>query len=640
MNPITRLEYQLDGIINNHGVLFDPVTRLEIMLSDIKLGNVTSIQPITRVEYYLAKISGADVVLPDPVTRVEIYLAKIAGVDIEVPAPITRIETLLYEWASPTTVSGDIVTFITNSATLLQSLIVQIEPVQDLHGYDSAWAAGGGANLIPTFTEDASANGITLKVNADGSVSLSGTATGVTTFGAPLSTWQWDGSEACWLSGCPVGGAVSTGYSLRIDCPTTDGYSKYDIGDGQALANYANTKPLSNAPICFTIVIRSGVNCDGLVFRPMLNKGSSAQPFAPYSNICPISGHTECNIIDLPFQPTGGAIAIASQQSGTGDPSPTNIRPITAGLTFTMDDNSTLEVAGGTLDIANKKLTVTQRKIEITGSSISGLSTTAHPTGYLLALSNIVSDMRLLSLETMCDRLKVIRSSDGFTGNQICFGRSNNYIYLCMDGEFVGDSLDSFKAYLNEHPVTAVYNIAEGRYDEINLSSAELSRALTALGGARYTVDWETEAGTVYKGVLNVTTGELTVTHGFVELDDEDFITYGTTSKGMPFVQSGDLAVQFVNNATDCWCNQYNKFGPVYNTGDTVRVVNYKIAVYGTNFTDLETGQAQFAANPLQLVAPLSTPLTYQLTPMQVAALVGTNVMWADTGSIEVTYRK
>lgn len=37
LTPITRLEYDLDGIVNNHSLL-DPITRVEMYLSDIAAG--------------------------------------------------------------------------------------------------------------------------------------------------------------------------------------------------------------------------------------------------------------------------------------------------------------------------------------------------------------------------------------------------------------------------------------------------------------------------------------------------------------------------------------------------------------------------------------------------------------------------
>ena len=52
-------------------------------------------------------------------------------------------------------------------------------------------------------------------------------------------------------------------------------------------------------------------------------------------------------------------IVISAVQSGEGNPSPTNIRPISAGLTIEMDDSSTLTVWGGLLNPYESKITVT-----------------------------------------------------------------------------------------------------------------------------------------------------------------------------------------------------------------------------------------------------------------------------------------
>ena len=128
--PITRLEYDIDAIINDHSVI-DPVTRIEQMLSDIKDGTPTAIEPVTRIETYLAKISGVSVELPEPVTRIEMYLANIAGMDIELPnEPVTRLEGLLEQWAegsgSLVTLTGTIVSFVANASKAINSLVVTI----------------------------------------------------------------------------------------------------------------------------------------------------------------------------------------------------------------------------------------------------------------------------------------------------------------------------------------------------------------------------------------------------------------------------------------------------------------------------------------------------------------------------------
>ena len=45
------------------------------------------------------------------------------------------------------------------------------------------------------------------------------------------------------------------------------------------------------------------------------------------------------------------------------------------------------------------------------------------------------------------------------------------------------------------------------------------------------------------------------------------------------------------------------------------------------------------AANNLQLVYPLATPQTYQLTPTEVRTILSVNNLWSDGDSMEVKYR-
>ena len=56
--------------------------------------------------------------------------------------------------------------------------------------------------------------------------------------------------------------------------------------------------------------------------------------------------------------------------------------------------------------------------------------------------------------------------------------------------------------------------------------------------------------------------------------------------------------------------------------------------------TTLAEFRAWLASNPLQVVYPLAQPVTYQLTPTQINTLLGENNVWADAGAVEVTYRR
>ena len=54
--------------------------------------------------------------------------------------------------------------------------------------------------------------------------------------------------------------------------------------------------------------------------------------------------------------------------------------------------------------------------------------------------------------------------------------------------------------------------------------------------------------------------------------------------------------------------------------------------------TTLAEFQTWLASNPLQIVYPLAQPTTYQLTPTEVNTLLGDNNVWADSGDVEVVY--
>lgn len=182
-DPIERKEFFLANLGGQDITPPDPVTRIERYLQDIIDGNASTIPPITRMEYYLAKISGADVAIPDPVTRTEYYFAATAAMDIDVPDPITREEYLLAEWAENSSEHtygpASIVSFETAKAKLVKSLLIDLQPIQDLHGYDNPWPAGGGVSKCPSFANGTHTmtNGLTVTIQ-DGEITINGTASG------------------------------------------------------------------------------------------------------------------------------------------------------------------------------------------------------------------------------------------------------------------------------------------------------------------------------------------------------------------------------------------------------------------------------------------------------------------------------
>lgn len=180
---------------------------------------------------------------------------------------------------------GDVATFEADSAKPLNGLTVNVEPIQDLHGYDSPWPAGGGKNLLQVTATTQTKDGITFTVNSDGTVSCSGTAN--------ADGWLVLNNGVSFMAnvgyifnGCPSGGGSST-YNLNFA-----GSVAVDNGNGSAVYT-----PTEDKTWIARLQYKSGTNMSGLTFKPMLRLSTASDAtFAPYSNICPIFGRTSATV--------------------------------------------------------------------------------------------------------------------------------------------------------------------------------------------------------------------------------------------------------------------------------------------------------------------------------------------------------
>ena len=71
--------------------------------------------------------------------------------------------------------SGSIASFSDGSASPVTALSVSIEPVQDLHGYDNPWPAGGGKNILVGKTLSETVRAIDFSFTSDDVLTFSGT---------------------------------------------------------------------------------------------------------------------------------------------------------------------------------------------------------------------------------------------------------------------------------------------------------------------------------------------------------------------------------------------------------------------------------------------------------------------------------
>lgn len=152
----------------------------------------------------------------------------------------------------------------------------------------------------------------------------------------------------------------------------------------------------------------------------------------------------------------------------------------------------------------------------------------------------------------------------------------------------------------------------------------------TTSGGTTYSITFPTAAGTVYGGTLDVVNGVLTVGWEIVDLAS---LTWSATSWGgwRSNIIPGLKEIPAADNAN-------------------LVAEKYK----SVSRSDLQTSpnsiSTGLASSPKQLfvnatesptgscVYPLATPVTYTLTPQDIATILGQNNVWADTGDVTVEY--
>lgn len=162
----------------------------------------------------------------------------------------------------------------------------EFEADQDRQEVEIGSVANAGAkNLLDyTFsingdTNNRIANGVTFTINADRSISTSGTASSLIT-----SSWIQMNyvvpSDPVILSGCPAGGSNNTYRIDILDGNQTGSVVAVDYGNGVLIKSSMFTNGIG----LIRIRIANGQNVDGLVFKPMIRRAEiTDDTFVPYA---------------------------------------------------------------------------------------------------------------------------------------------------------------------------------------------------------------------------------------------------------------------------------------------------------------------------------------------------------------------
>lgn len=436
LEPITREEKFLNGEVG-----MTPITREEKILAG------EDIETVTRREYFLKKYrggGGGDITVeeititengtttapsgkayspihtnvPQP-TLSTLEVSENGDYDapsgtaynrVKVNVPLPSNAYLLKSVNTPTPIAS----FSDGEEMVMPSLKVAIEPQQDLHGYDSPWVGGGGANKWDEEWQIGDIDGITGEVKS-GPYLISKN---------PIPV-EPDTANYFYIP--------SLIYIFRFD------ESQNLLGFEAVDSSKAVTIPSNTHYIRFRNDVRDTSQTYGNNIS--INYPSSVTTYAPYSNICPISGWDE---VDL------------TVADDVDNPTISNA--------YTIDLDGTRY--GGEVDVVNGGGTANMVSLSL--NSISGFSSDAvNEGGYIRYNCSITGKAHNFNI--LCDKIKVIQSVVQATANEelISGSGSNDKLYFIIDSTRLSGDLttstgrsNALKTLLATNDIQVVYELA------------------------------------------------------------------------------------------------------------------------------------------------------------------------------------
>lgn len=303
-------------------------------------------------------------------------------------------------------------------------------------------------------------------------------------------------------------------------------------------------------------------------------------------------------------------VQIEPVQSGSGDPAPDNVRPITGwtGVNITRTgvniwdeewENGYWDTTTGQ-PVSNNKYIRCKHFIPVNPS-----------TEYKFVVGGINIQHQLIYFNANKEIVGSVSVGPGIT-----FTTPNNCYYL--------------KFYLNWQ-----YGDTYNNDVSINYPSTDLEYHNNP--NAFYSISWQSEAGTVYGGYVDPVKGELVVTHKKVTYNGTENWTmdqtprrFGIATTGVLLYNQKVLSDYFSPKITSDQTT-WGYFSYYY---DRAMLLNDQEAV----FSSLEEFKSWMGEHTPSFVYKLSAPITYQLGPNDLKTLLGQNDIWADCGDTAVQY--
>lgn len=440
--------------------------------------------------------------------------------------------------------SGAIATFSDGTDLPLNSISVDINPIQDLHGQNAPYPAGGGKNLLdPSLLKDQAAwNTILLNVKAN------------------------------------------TKYTMSTDKPSNDLYTYFNNTGTQG--GSSSNAVISVHPVTITSTSegyvyvtqrRASGNDSFQNYHFQIEEGETATAYAPYSNICPISGWTGCEV------------------NRTG-------------------------------------INVWDEEWEICGINWSTFIFTPAATGRFTSKNYIPvvpNNTYYANLDTRNTVIAGYTDASGSGGRSIPVNNHTDKLFTVpSDVKFIKFGVNNYGATYN-HDISINYPSTDHSYHPYTGTSITISLGQTVYGGKL----------NVISGVLTLNKGYAEFDGSNDETWEVQNNAFVTNVSGI-YNQSSTASTKIVLNSNIFKPLGIIYRGSASDNSIFKTVgLNEQIGIrYDALNNDVPSWRTFLSNNHLQVPFELATPQTYQLDPQTVRSLVGQNNIFADTGNVALDY--
>jgi hypothetical protein len=297
-------------------------------------------------------------------------------------------------------------------------------------------------------------------------------------------------------------------------------------------------------------------------------------------------------------------VSIEATQSGSGDPSPTNVRPISGWSAVNVYDTG--------INVWDEEWVI---------------GTISTSTGEYSTSGDRVCSKNYIRVEP-----NTLYYKQNFAW-QFYYDEYKNFISATSiaDGVFTTPNNAHYMKFYTSSAYGQTYN------NDISINYPSTDTSHHAYNGQTYTIDL---GGTRYGGTLDVVSGKLVVTHIIIKADTLNWYylqnIFYSGSVGISADGSTDINSDFVCSFAKSVNKEWNQLS---NNECTLRKNLYSQGYYSLCVKNTEYTNATDFKNSLdstsEITFPIATPLTIQLTPTAVKSLLGTNNIWADSGDVQ-----